>query len=216
MHAHPPYPLLIPSPLLSLFLPLTLHPPSTHLPPAIHPPLALRRDRFDHIVIETTGLANPAPIIQTFYIEDILKDGCVLDGVLTVVDAKNASLHLDEKKKDGVVNEALEQVAFADRLILNKTDLASPLELTKLEARLKSINAVASIRRTERSVVDMDYVLGVGGFDITRVVEEMDFKATPPAPAAAPKAAAHGHSHAVRSAPAPLFFFFADWLLIAF
>lgn len=135
-------------------LPLCLPPHPAPIRPAniANPLNSPRRDKFDHIVIETTGLANPAPIIQTFYIEDVLKDGCVLDGVLTVVDAKNIHLHLDEKKKEGIVNEALEQVAFADRLILNKTDLVEGPELAKLEARLKSINAVAAIRRTERSV----------------------------------------------------------------
>lgn len=146
-----------------------------------------KRDKFDHILIETTGLANPAPIIQTFYLEKDLNDACRLDGVLTVVDAKNVELHLDEVKPDGIVNEALEQVAFADRLILNKTDLVSVEEQDRLEKRLRSINAMAQIKRAQRSVVDMNYVLGVGGFDIERVVEEFDFKLEEPK--------GHSHSH---------------------
>uniref|UniRef100_A0A3N7EP21 CobW/HypB/UreG nucleotide-binding domain-containing protein n=1 Tax=Populus trichocarpa TaxID=3694 RepID=A0A3N7EP21_POPTR len=82
-----------------------------------------KKDKFDHIVIETTGLANPAPIIQTFYAEDQVFNDVKLDGVVTLVDAKHAPLHLDEVKPKGVVNEAVEQIAYADRVIVNKTDL---------------------------------------------------------------------------------------------
>jgi G3E family GTPase len=111
-----------------------------------------KRGRFDHIVIETTGLANPAPIIQTFYLEPELQDTCRLDGVVTLVDAKHVSLHLADVREAGVVNEALEQIAFADRIILNKTDLATPAELSALEARLRAINGMAAITRAQRGV----------------------------------------------------------------
>ena len=84
-----------------------------------------KKGEFDHILIETTGLANPAPIIQTFYLEPDLLDTLRPDGVVSLVDAKHAMMHLDEEKPEGVVNEALEQVAFADRLVLNKTDLVN-------------------------------------------------------------------------------------------
>jgi len=145
--------------------------------------------KFDHIVIETTGLANPAPIIQTFYLEPELQDLCRLDGVVTLVDAKHVALHLSEKREAGVVNEAMEQIAFADRIILNKTDLATPDAVRALEARLRGINGMAAIVKAQRGKVDIDYVLGVGGFDLQRVVDESAFQLEPP------KSEAHGHSH---------------------
>lgn len=85
--------------------------------------IANRRDKFDHIIIETTGLADPGPIISIFYSTQ-LAEYLKVDGVVTMVDAKNVERHLDEEKADkGVVNEALQQIAYADRIILNKTDL---------------------------------------------------------------------------------------------
>ena len=111
-----------------------------------------KRGRFDHVVIETTGLANPAPIIQTFYLEPELQDTCRLDGVVTLVDAKHVGLHLSDERREGVVCEALEQIAFADRIIVNKADLATPRELSALEARLRRINGMAAMTRAQRGV----------------------------------------------------------------
>jgi G3E family GTPase len=88
-------------------------------------PQSQRRSEFDQVVIETTGLANPAPIIQTFFLDPDMSEMVRLDGVVTLVDAKHISRHLDEKKPDGVVNEAMEQIAYADRIVLNKIDLVS-------------------------------------------------------------------------------------------
>jgi G3E family GTPase len=85
--------------------------------------LLRRKDRFDAILIETTGLADPAPVAQTFFMDDALRAQLRLDAIVTVVDAKHVLTHLDEVKPDGVENEAIEQVAFADRVVLNKTDL---------------------------------------------------------------------------------------------
>ena len=121
-----------------------------------------RKGQFDHILIETTGLANPAPIIQTFYLEPDLLDTLRLDGVVTLVDAKHAMMHLDEEKPEGVVNEALEQVAFADRLVMNKTDLVTEAQLKSIEARVKTINNLATVQRAEKAQVDLDFVLGIG------------------------------------------------------
>lgn len=132
-----------------------------------------RRQDFDRIVIETTGLANPAPIIQTFFLEPSVSEFTKLDGVVTMVDAKHAELHLDEVKADGVVNEAVEQVAFADRIVLNKTDLVSQEDLNRLEERLRSINSMASIIPACKAAVPIDYVLGVGGFDLEKVEEDI-------------------------------------------
>lgn len=157
-----------------------------------------KRERFDHVVIETTGLANPAPIVQTFYLEPELQEAYRLDGVVTLVDAKHCELHLADNRTPGVVNEALEQVAFADRLVVNKTDLATSAAVTALERRLRGINAMARMRRAQRGVVDLDYVLGVGGFDLERVTQDgffsLDSEDTKATHAAAHEEE-HGHSH---------------------
>lgn len=155
-----------------------------------------RGGALDHVVIETTGLANPAPIVQTFFLDPGLQETCRLDGVVTLVDAKFAALHLGEERAPGVVCEALEQVAFADRIVLNKTDLATEAELVALERRLGAVNKLATIRRAKRGVVDVDYVLGVGGFDLDRIAEAGGLGAAAAAAAAGEEAGAHGHSHA--------------------
>ncbi|KAL4313295.1 hypothetical protein GQ457_01G039830 [Hibiscus cannabinus] len=128
-----------------------------------------KKGRFDHIVIETTGLANPAPIIQTFYAEDQVFNDVKLDGVVTLVDAKHVGFHLDEVKPKGVVNEAVEQIAYADRIIVNKTDLVGEPEIASLVKRIRNINGMAHLKRTEFGKVDLEYVLGIGGFDLERI-----------------------------------------------
>ncbi|KAF5182246.1 Cobw domain-containing protein [Thalictrum thalictroides] len=128
-----------------------------------------KKGKFDHIVIETTGLANPSPIIQTFYAEDQVFNDVKLDGVVTLVDAKHANFHLDEVKPKGVVNEAIEQIAYADRIIVNKTDLVGEAEIDSLVQRIKSINKMANLTRTKFGNVNLDYVLGIGGFDLERI-----------------------------------------------
>ncbi|XP_042478607.1 COBW domain-containing protein 1-like [Macadamia integrifolia] len=128
-----------------------------------------KRGKFDHILIETTGLANPSPIIQTFYAEDKIFNDVKLDGVVTLVDAKHAGFHLDEVKPKGVVNEAVEQIDYADRIIVNKTDLVTEPETASLIQRIKDINGMAHLKRTQFGKVDLDYVLGIGGFDLERI-----------------------------------------------
>ena len=128
-----------------------------------------RKGEFDHVVIETTGLANPAPIIQTFYLEPTLLDKFRVDGVVTLVDAKHADLHLDEVKPDGVINEVLEQIAFADRIVLNKTDLVmEETELNRLYRRIGKINALAEIQKATKAKVPLDFTLGIGGLDASQ------------------------------------------------
>ncbi|KAK7343277.1 hypothetical protein VNO77_11895 [Canavalia gladiata] len=131
--------------------------------------VSTKKGRFDHIVIETTGLANPAPIIQTFYAEENIFNEVKLDGVVTLVDAKHAGFHLDEVKPKGVVNEAVEQIAYADRIIVNKTDLVGEPDIASLVQRIKKINSLAHLKRTEYGKVNLDYVLGIGGFDLERI-----------------------------------------------
>ena len=120
---------------------------------------------FDAIIVETTGLADPGPVAQTFFVDDDVKAGTRLDSVTTVVDA----LHVAGALADG--REAAEQIAFADQIILNKTDLVSEAELASIEARLRRLNPLAPIHRAQRSNVPLDAILGRGGFDLDRIVE---------------------------------------------
>jgi len=133
--------------------------------------LMKRRDKFDYILVETTGLADPAPVAQTFFVDDEIRAQLRLDAIVTVVDAKHLSLHLFEEKEEGVENEALEQIAFADRILVNKTDLVSEEEVAVVESHLRSINASASLVRTHMSKVDLDWILNVGAFNLERVLE---------------------------------------------
>ncbi len=134
--------------------------------------LLRRRDRFDQILIETTGLADPAPVAQTFFVDEEIAAGTTLDAIITVVDAKHLIAHLDDTKPEGVENEAVEQLAFADRILLNKTDLVTPAQLTEVERRIRDINAVASIIHTVNADVDLDHILDVGAFDLSRAMSE--------------------------------------------
>eukprot|EP00747_Dinoflagellata_sp_TGD_P167302 gnl/TRDRNA2_/TRDRNA2_191450_c0_seq1.p1 gnl/TRDRNA2_/TRDRNA2_191450_c0~~gnl/TRDRNA2_/TRDRNA2_191450_c0_seq1.p1 ORF type:complete len:324 (+),score=71.33 gnl/TRDRNA2_/TRDRNA2_191450_c0_seq1:398-1369(+) len=116
-------------------------------------------------------MADPAPVAQTFFVDDNIKQFARLDGILTLVDAKHIEQHLDEEKPEGAENEAVEQVAFADRMLLNKIDLVTEEDLVRVEARLKKINSFAPIQRTEKSKVSVDSVLNIQGFDLKRVLE---------------------------------------------
>ncbi len=126
--------------------------------------LMRRRDKFDHLVIETTGLADPAPVIQTFFMDDDVRTQAQLDAVVTVVDAKHISQHWD-------ADEALEQIGFADVILLNKTDLVAPAELAQLEQRIRGMNALAQIYRTTNAAVAMNAILGIQAFDLERALE---------------------------------------------
>lgn len=120
---------------------------------------------FDGIVVETTGLADPGPVAQTFFVDGYLRSRTELDSVTTVVDAKHIQLRLNDSR------EAREQIAFADQIILNKTDLVPEPELQDIESRLHAINAMAPIHRARRAEVDLHTVLGRGGFDLNRIVD---------------------------------------------
>ncbi len=127
--------------------------------------LAKRKGGFDAIVVETTGLADPGPVAQTFFVDEDVKARTVLDSVTTVVDAKHITARLDDSR------EAREQIAFADQIILNKTDLVPEGDLASLEARLRRLNPLAPIHRAERSNVPLEAILGRGGFDLERILE---------------------------------------------
>jgi G3E family GTPase len=127
--------------------------------------LMKRANKFDHILIETTGLADPAPVAQTFFVDDEMKDSFSLDAIITMVDAKHVLQHIDTS------SECQEQIAFADVLLLNKTDLATPEELDTLESRIRSMNASCKIHRTQNAELAMDHLLGVRAFDLDAKLE---------------------------------------------
>jgi len=127
--------------------------------------------RLDGVIIETTGLADPAPVAQTFFADDYVQARMVLDGIITVVDAKHALQHLREEKPEGVENEAVEQVAFADRILLNKTDLVSAEVLAEVEVEIRKINRMVPIHRTQQSRIDINEIIGIRGFSLDRVLE---------------------------------------------
>jgi len=127
--------------------------------------------KLDGIIIETTGLADPAPVAQTFFMNKAVEAFARLDGIVTLVDAKHIEQHLDEQKPEGAENEAVEQVAFADRMLLNKVDLVTDEDLARVESRLRSINAFAPIQRAVQSRVSVSSVLDIRGFDLKRTLE---------------------------------------------
>ena len=141
-------------------------------------------ESFDAVIIETTGLADPAPVAQTFFADEDIQQLYKLDGICTLVDSKHVMQHLDEMKPEGVVNEAVAQVAFADRLILNKIDLIESdgtikdkeAEIKSIEDRLRSINGAAPIIRCTSSKVDPKQIVNLDCFNLDRVLEmEPDF-----------------------------------------
>lgn len=127
--------------------------------------LMKRREKFDYILVETTGMADPGPVVQTFFVDDEMQAKMTLDAIVTLVDAKHVWEHIDTSE------EVKQQIAFADVLLLNKTDLVGIEDLAKLEARIRSMNATAKIHCTKDAVVEMDSVLDVKGFDLNRALE---------------------------------------------
>jgi G3E family GTPase len=142
-----------------------------------------RRDRFDHLVIETTGLADPAPVIQSFFVDEVMLQQTQLDAVVTVVDAKYIERHWDSC-------EAQEQIAFADIILLNKTNLVEAEALQALTAKVRGVNAIAKIHPTQDCDIPIDNLLGVGAFDLKNALSiDPEFL----------DEAAHEHDQAVHS-----------------
>jgi G3E family GTPase len=126
--------------------------------------LMKRKDRFDYILIETTGLADPAPVVQTFFVDDELREQMALDGLVTLVDSMHISQHL------GKSPEADEQIAFADVVLLNKIDLVSPEALEAVEQRIRRMNSQARIFRTHKSRHPLEELLHIRAFDLKRAL----------------------------------------------
>ena len=127
--------------------------------------LMKRRDKFDYVLVETTGLADPGPVAQTFFMDDEIRAEFALDGIVTLVDAA----HIEQQL--GRSDESTEQIAFADVLVLNKTDLVDDDALDGLEARLRDMNRMARVIRSERADVSVDTVLNLNAFDLDQVLE---------------------------------------------
>jgi G3E family GTPase len=127
--------------------------------------LMKRKGRFDAILVETTGLAKPAPVAQTFFVDADVRAKTKLDAIVTVVDSKHASQQLETSE------EAAEQVAFADVILLNKTDLVSTDELSALEHTIHAVNPTARVHRMTRGDIALEAILGLHAFDLDRVTE---------------------------------------------
>jgi G3E family GTPase len=132
--------------------------------------LTKRRKEFDAILLETTGLADPAPIVYTIQTNSKMSENYYIDSIVALADCKHLHLHLDEKKGDGSANEALQQVAFADKILLNKIDLVTEEEKEKLKARLETINKFATVIETERSRAPLDKILGLNSFSMESIL----------------------------------------------
>ena len=124
-----------------------------------------RPQPFDAILIETTGLADPSPVIQSFFVDEDLKSRVRLDAVITLVDAKHIGLHWSTSK------EAREQIAYGDVVLLNKADLVADAELDALEKEVRGLNVLARIHRTKDAAIDLSKVLDVGAFDLSKRLE---------------------------------------------
>ncbi|CAE7382966.1 CBWD2 [Symbiodinium natans] len=130
-----------------------------------------RLETFDGVIIETTGMADPAPVAQTFFVDPEIQKDYHLDCIVTVIDSKHVLQHLREEKPEGVENESVEQIAFADKIILNKTDLVDDAQLAEVVAEVKKINSSAEMIKAQHSQVDPTKLLGVNAFSLDRVLE---------------------------------------------
>jgi len=132
--------------------------------------LAARRKDFDAILLETTGLADPAPIVYTIQTNPKMNEHYKIDSIVCLADAKHLDAHLNEKKPDGAVNEAQSQVAFADQILLNKVDLVTEAEKIALKTRIKTMNKFATIIETERSRAPLEKILNLNSFNIDSIL----------------------------------------------
>lgn len=127
--------------------------------------LAKRKNRFDYVLIETTGLANPAAVAQTFFTDEDIKRDFRLDGIVTVVDARHVGQHLSTS------DECVKQIAFADTLLLNKTDLVEESRLADVQRQIRTINPLAPLHRVRHAQIPLDRILNLGGFDLQRAIQ---------------------------------------------
>jgi G3E family GTPase len=133
-----------------------------------------RPERLDHIIVETSGLADPYPVAQTFFIDDPIAQQVSLDAVVTMVDAKHIGAHLDDIVLDGTDNQAVDQIVCADRIVINKVDLVNEAYIESLTQRIRGLNATAEIVRSSYAQIDLDRILGVGASEFSQMLVETD------------------------------------------
>jgi G3E family GTPase len=136
--------------------------------------LVERPDRLDHIIVETSGLADPYPVAQTFFLDDPIAKQVSLDAVVTMVDAKHIAAHLDDLVLDGCDNEAVDQIVCADRIVINKVDLVGPDDIASLTQRIRGLNATAEIVESSYAQIDLGKILGVGANEFSQILVETD------------------------------------------
>ncbi|MCA8020174.1 CobW family GTP-binding protein [Burkholderia metallica] len=158
--------------------------------------LVARPDRLDHIIVETSGLADPYPVAQTFFLDDPIAKEVALDAVVTMVDAKHIRAHLDDLVLDGRDNQAVDQIVCADRIVINKVDLVDAPDVDALTARLRGLNATAEIVTSSYAQVDLDRILGIGANEFAQILVESDGLH-----ADAAHADEHAHTHHDRHDP---------------
>eukprot|EP00039_Didymoeca_costata_P011418 m.160457 g.160457 ORF g.160457 m.160457 type:complete len:352 (-) comp15168_c0_seq11:2208-3263(-) len=154
-----------------------------------------RKRKMDAVLIETTGLADPGPVIQTFYMNESIKLQYCLDAVITVVDAKHIIQHIDKDRPETAVNEAVTQIAFADCVLLNKTDLVSDKDLGNVTNKIKEINETCDIVRCRNAEVPMEKIFGVRAFDFEKIVRDFPFMAVEQSDKAKEDGEHDHHSH---------------------
>ncbi|EKS70782.1 MULTISPECIES: GTP-binding protein [Caballeronia] len=136
--------------------------------------LVERPERLDHIIVETSGLADPYPVAQTFFIDDPIAQRVTLDAVVTMVDAKHIAAHLDDLVLDGRDNQAVDQIVCADRIVVNKVDLVTAQDIASLKERLRGLNATAEIVESSFAQIDLHTILGVGANEFAQQLVEAD------------------------------------------
>jgi G3E family GTPase len=132
--------------------------------------LMKRREKFDHILVETSGLADPTPVAATFFVDAEVAKQVSLDAIVTLVDSKHIGGHLDDPSLHGHDNQAVDQIVIADRIILNKIDLLPENALPGIEKRLRELNTTAPILRSSHAKVELDEILGIGAFSVAQTM----------------------------------------------
>ncbi|MCX2900318.1 CobW family GTP-binding protein [Pseudomonas mandelii] len=135
--------------------------------------LVARPVRLDHILIETSGLADPYPVAQSFFINDPIANEVELDAIVTMVDAKHIAQHLEDLQLDGVDNQAVDQIVCADRIVINKVDLVSSAEVAALSEKIRGLNATADLVTSSYAEIDLTKILGIGAFESTQKLMEI-------------------------------------------
>ncbi len=135
--------------------------------------LVARPVRLDHILIETSGLADPYPVAQSFFINDPIADEVELDAIVTMVDAKHIAQHLEDLQLDGVDNQAVDQIVCADRIVINKVDLVSAADVASLSDKIRGLNATAELVTSSYAEIDLSKILGIGAFESTQKLMEI-------------------------------------------